>query len=138
MKQYIGRKEINAEPMNRLEYNQFRGWELPKDENGTDEGYLVEYIDGGQANTKEYKGYVSWSPKDVFERAYKVSDTFEDRLVIERDELKEKLDKLTDFVAKQKIELTIKLVELYMLAKQLHYMDDYFNVLNNRIEMLNK
>lgn len=138
MKQYIGRKEINAEPMNRLEYNQFRGWELPKDENGTDEGYLVEYIDGGQANTKEYKGYVSWSPKDVFERAYKVSDTFEDRLVIERDELKEKLDKLTDFVAKQKKELTIKPVELYMLAKQLHYMDDYFNVLNNRLELLNK
>ncbi len=71
MKKYVGMKIINAKPMNRLDYNLFRGWELPKDENGADEGYLVEYTDGGKANTEAYKGYVSWSPKDVFERAYK-------------------------------------------------------------------
>jgi hypothetical protein len=74
MQRYIGVKEINATPMSRAAYNLFRGWELPKDENGEDEGYLVEYIDGGQANTATYKGYVSWSPKDVFERAYKATD----------------------------------------------------------------
>lgn len=74
MNRYIGIKEINATPMSRAAYNLFRGWELPKDENGEDEGYLVEYIDGGQANTATYKGYVSWSPKDVFERAYKATD----------------------------------------------------------------
>ena len=34
--------------MTRLEYNQFRGWELPADENGADEGYLVEYVGPGQ------------------------------------------------------------------------------------------
>lgn len=73
MKRFIGTKVINAKPMNRLEYNQFRGWTLPDDENGEDEGFLVEYVDGGQANTTEYSGYVSWSPKDVFERAYKAS-----------------------------------------------------------------
>lgn len=71
MKKYVGMKIINAKPMSRLEYNIFRGWQLPADENGSDEGYLVEYIDGGKANTEQYKGYVSWSPKDVFERAYK-------------------------------------------------------------------
>ena len=71
MKKYVGMKIINAKPMSRLEYNIFRGWELPADEDGSDEGYLVEYIDGGKANTEQYKGYVSWSPKDVFERAYK-------------------------------------------------------------------
>lgn len=74
MKRYIGVKEINATPMSRAAYNLFRGWELPKDENGEDEGYLVEYIDGGQANTATYKGYVSWSPKDVFDRAYKPTE----------------------------------------------------------------
>lgn len=73
MKQYIGTKIINAKPMNRLEYNKFRGWELPADENGADEGYLVEYPDGGQANTTEFAGYVSWSPKKQFEDAYKQS-----------------------------------------------------------------
>lgn len=71
MQQYIGVKMINALPMTRLEYNIFRGWTLPADENGEDDGFLVEYIDGGKANTKEFSGYVSWSPKDVFDRAYR-------------------------------------------------------------------
>jgi hypothetical protein len=68
---FIGVKLINAVPMTRLEHNNFRGWPLPVDENGADEGYLVEYLDGGKANTVQYNGYVSWSPKDVFERAYR-------------------------------------------------------------------
>ena len=70
MKQYIGVKLINAKPMTRLEYNEFRGWQLPADENGTDEGFLVEYLDGGAPNTPDYAGYVSWSPADVFHNAY--------------------------------------------------------------------
>lgn len=73
MKQYIGTKIINARPMTRLDYNLFRDWVLPDDEDGTDEGFLIEYVDGGKANTSKYNGYVSWSPKDVFEKAYKES-----------------------------------------------------------------
>lgn len=71
MKHYIGVKEINAEPMTRQEYNDLRGWELPTNEDGADEGYLVEYIDGGQSNHPNYHKYISWSPKDVFDRAYR-------------------------------------------------------------------
>lgn len=74
MKQYLGVKRINATPMTRQAYNNFRGWELPSDEDGSDKGYLVEYVDGGKANTAEYAGYVSWSPKDVFDRAYRPCD----------------------------------------------------------------
>lgn len=74
MKRYIGVKEINAKPMKRAAYNVARGWTLPADENGDDDGFLVEYIDGGKANTDVYAGYVSWSPADVFERAYKPLD----------------------------------------------------------------
>ena len=73
LKEFIGTKIIYAKPMNRLDYNIFRGWELPSNENGSDEGYLVEYKDGGEPNTKEYQGYVSWSPKEQFENAYKQS-----------------------------------------------------------------
>lgn len=62
-KTYIGTKMIQAKPMNRLEYNKYRGWDIPKDENPTDEGYLVKYEDG----------YESWSPKEVFEKAYRES-----------------------------------------------------------------
>lgn len=68
---YIGTKMINAEPMTRAEYNAFRGWELPADENGDDEGYLVEYLDGGKPNTTTHAGYVSWSPKEQFDKAYR-------------------------------------------------------------------
>jgi len=70
MQKYIGTKTINAQPMTRQEYNDLRGWTVPPDENPADEGYLVEYIDGGQANHPDYAGYISWSPKAVFERAY--------------------------------------------------------------------
>ena len=83
MKQHIGVKLINSKPMNRQEYNDFRGWDLPDNENGTDEGYLVEYVDGGEANTSEYSGYVSWSPKEVFERAYRQTDGMNFGLAIE-------------------------------------------------------
>ncbi len=74
MKQYIGVKLINAKPMTRAEYNAFRGWTLPADENGGDAGFLVEYLDGGKANTDLYAGYVSWSPADVFANAYGPTD----------------------------------------------------------------
>ena len=60
MNKYIGTKIVEAHPMNRGEYNEYRGWTIPKDENPADEGFLVKYHDN----------YESWSPKDVFEKAY--------------------------------------------------------------------
>lgn len=83
MKQYIGVKLINAQPMTRAAYNTFRGWVLPADENGDDEGFLVEYLDGGKANTTQYEGYVSWSPKGVFEYAYGPTDGMTFGLAVE-------------------------------------------------------
>ena len=50
--------------MTRGDYNRYRGWKTPADENPADEGYLVKYSDG----------YESWSPKDVFEETYKESN----------------------------------------------------------------
>ena len=69
-KTYIGTKVINALPMTRQAYNDYRGWQLPDNEDGSDDGYLVEYVDGGKANDPRHAGYICWSPKDVFERAY--------------------------------------------------------------------
>lgn len=71
MKTFIGTKMIHAVPMRRGDYNVYRGWVCPEDENPDDEGFLVEYVDGGQANHPAHAGYISWSPKDVFERAYR-------------------------------------------------------------------
>lgn len=83
MKQYIGTKMIKAEPMTRSAYNTFRGWVLPADENGDDEGYLVEYLDGGKPNTPTYAGYVSWSPKEQFDNAYRPCSAMTFGLAIE-------------------------------------------------------
>ena len=70
MKKYIGTKEVKAMPMNLGEYNQYRGWDIPEDEDPATEGYLVEYINGGGPNHPSHKGYISWSPKEVFEESY--------------------------------------------------------------------
>lgn len=70
---YIGTKKVVGKPMNRLEYNHRKGWELPAGENGADEGYLVEYDNGHQ----------SWSPKAVFEDSYRPCDALNFGLAIE-------------------------------------------------------
>lgn len=84
MELHIGTKLVNMKPMNRAEYNVFRGWELPANESGADDGYLVEYLDGGEPNTHHYDGYVSWSPKAQADDAYRTVDqmTFGDAIVM--------------------------------------------------------
>ena len=83
MKPYIGVKQIRAKAMTREEYNELRGWTVPADENPDDAGYLVEYVDGGQSNHTDFAGYIRWSPKDVFERAYRVTEGMTFGLAIE-------------------------------------------------------
>ncbi len=91
MQTYIGTKIIKAQPMNRADYNALRGWTLPADENGSDEGYLVEYTDGGKPNMAGYAGYVSWSPKEQFEGAYRNTDGLTFGLAVEALKLGKKV-----------------------------------------------
>ena len=71
MEKYIGVKLIKAMPMNRGEYCRYRGWQGPEDENKYNDGYLVEYLDSPSDAHPDHAGYISWSPKDVFEEAYR-------------------------------------------------------------------
>lgn len=70
MKKYKCHKVVKAIEMTRAEYNIYRGWELPENECGDDEGYLVEYIYSPNKNHNNHDGYISWSPKEVFESGY--------------------------------------------------------------------
>lgn len=72
LKQYVGTKLITAKAMNRADYNTLRGWKLPENEDGKDEGYLVQYAssEASPPNVEGFSGYVSWSPKTVFEESY--------------------------------------------------------------------
>ena len=74
MKKYICHKEVLAKPMNRGEYNLYRGWSVPADEDPNDDGYLVEYTDGGRSNHPDHEGYISWSPKEVFDKGYTATE----------------------------------------------------------------
>jgi hypothetical protein len=74
MNKFIGTKEVKARPLNLGAYNALRGWEMPKDENPDTEGYLVEYLDSPNQNHPDFDNYISWSPKDVFERSYRINE----------------------------------------------------------------
>lgn len=71
MKTYIGTKIVRLAPMTRAEYIDYRGWALPADEDGADEGYLVEYTDGGKPNDDRHDGYITWSPKAQADKDYR-------------------------------------------------------------------
>lgn len=71
MKLYLGTKALWAIPMNRGDYNEYRGWETPEDEDTDEEGMLVEYTCGGEPNHPKHDGYISWSPLDVFDNTYR-------------------------------------------------------------------
>ena len=60
MQNYMGIKLLQAKPMTRGDYNIYRGWTIPANENPADDGYLV----------KGSSTYETWSPKDAFEMAY--------------------------------------------------------------------
>ena len=73
MEMFIGTKAVKATKMGRGAYNDYRGWEIPFDEEPDDPGYLVEYFNGGEPNHPDHVGYISWSPIGVFEAAYQKS-----------------------------------------------------------------
>lgn len=129
----MGVKLIQACPMNRLDYTIYRGWDLPADEDGTDEGFLVEYLDGGQANHPDHEGYISWSPAGVFNNSYKESGTHIDRMKIEHEELSAKRDALNLFVSSTDTFKGLHSTEQVRLIQQAGFMTAYADVLYQRI-----
>jgi hypothetical protein len=51
-------KQVKRIPMTRQEYNDYRDWVLPSDENGDDAGYMVEYLDGGEPRAVTCPSYL--------------------------------------------------------------------------------
>jgi hypothetical protein len=137
MQTFIGTKIVNARPMNRQEYNDFRGWTVPAGENPADDGYLVEYTDGGKANTSEFAGYVSWSPKEQFDGAYTEVPSLgrslaphQLRVVAEKAELDDRLSKLNAFFCTS-IFLGLDAIERGRLYAHASVMNDYSAVSMN-------
>lgn len=135
---FIGSKIVIAQAMTRLAYNEYRGWTLPADENGADEGYLVEYTDGGQPNHPAHAGYISWSPKAQFDAGYLSIGNVDgvpphlQRVVAEKAQLDDKIEKLSAFFGTDVFKgLPAKQNEL--LTAQLSCMREYSGLLAERL-----
>lgn len=125
MKKFIGTKVIMAEPMTMTEAQKVLGREI-KPATVEEDGYLVEYKDG----------YKSWSPKSVFDEAYKPNETFLDRLAIEKHELTDKVDKLRKFLSNEDVQMKVGSFQFVRMTEQLEAMEKYLNILTRRIEDL--
>lgn len=124
MKTYIGTKTIKAEPMAKSEAEKVLNRSITGASGGED-GYLVEYDDG----------YKSWSPKETFEKAYRVAETFHDRLKLEAEELRERILRLVTFMLSDEfVGLDLKSQEL--LTEQVKTMKNYHTILRLRIRIL--
>lgn len=125
MKKYIGTKQVSAEPMLLGEFIKQTGRNPyvndPAVHDNSEEGYIVECEDG----------YKSWSPKDVFEKAYKVADTPLDRMLIESEGLAGKIGKFVGFTTSEKFNELDDVTRALLLA-QLEAMKEYLALLNLR------
>lgn len=124
--QYTGTKTVLAQPMTKGEAEKHLGRKIdtPAVEKPDEQpGYLVEYEDG----------YQSWSPKEVFEKAYHPSGTYLDRMLIEHAEYLERLHHLSDFTCSQKYR-QLNETERNRLSNQLKITYELLQILGERID----
>lgn len=130
MKQYTGTKTVKAMPMTMGEAYERK---LLKDgvrpsECETDKaGYLVEY-EGG---------YQSWSPAYVFEKAYKPSETFVNRMLLELEDLEKRMYKCDNFLSSDEFS-ALDALSRALLTVQRGLMGQYYLVLADRFRTANK
>lgn len=130
MKQYTGTKTVKAMPMTMgeaYERKLLKEGVRPSECETDKAGYLVEYEDG----------YQSWSPAEPFEKAYKLSETFLDRLCIEYTELMERAEKCNDFLASNKVK-ELDRTSQALLSAQSGLMYQYGFVLGDRMDIVRK
>ena len=128
---FAGTSMVHAATMTRQEYNDYRGWQLPEGENGSDVGYIIEDR-AGKKNTEELEGFVQWLPKDEFLRKFASAETPQDRVRLEQRELYTKLDALENLLDKGQPDF-IDDEQWALLKEQQMHMDAYNDVLTKRI-----
>lgn len=130
MKQYTGTKTVKAMPMTMgeaYERKLLKEGVRPSECETDKAGYLVEY-EGG---------YQSWSPAEPFEKAYKLSETFLDRLCIEYTELMERAEKCNNFLTSNKVK-ELDRTSQALLFVQSGLMYQYGFVLGDRMSIVRK
>lgn len=130
MKKYIGTKQAEAELMTLGKADEkmlvSAGSKLSKEEKNI-EGYHVRYENGVE----------TWLPKEEFEKTYKCSDTFLDRLYTELEELQGKQNKLQIFFDTDTFK-NLSQQERTLLEAQFGAMLAYSSILTERIRIAEK
>ena len=123
MKKYISTMQVVAEPMTMgeaYEKNLLRAGRVPNESEKTKAGYHVKYDDYHEG----------WSPAELFEKAYRVTDTPLDR-IIEENELSDRLERLYAFICSDTFK-ELDSTTRAMLAVQYSSMSAYLHVLRLR------
>jgi hypothetical protein len=139
LQHFVGTKIVKSKPMSRLAYSDYRGLKLPADENGADEGYLVEYLDGGKPNHPDHAGYISWSPKVQHENAYlNMGDMgrytpAQQKLFAEKVQIMHQIAVLREEIKAVDAELVTHW-EIQLMETQLSCLETLLNVVTERTE----
>ena len=126
MKKYIGTQQVEAESMTigeAYKRNLLQKGKVPNDSEKDNPGFYVKYQDD----------YESWLPAEIFCKIYKIAETPLERMIIEHQELRDKINKLEKFFGSSYFQcLSLRTKEL--IAMQLHIMIEYSLILKERIE----
>ena len=125
MKKYIGTQQVEAESITigeAYKRNLLQKGKVPNDSEKDNPGFYVKYQDD----------YESWLPAETFCKVYKLADTPLDRLIIEHQELRDKINKLEKFLSNEGFDsLNYKMRTL--LDMQYRIMIEYSLILKERI-----
>ena len=118
MKKYIGTKQVEAKPMTIGEaYKRklLQKNKVPNDSEKDSPGFYIINEDG----------YESWLPAEPFCKTYKIADTPFDRMIIEYQELRDKIDNFKNSLD-YKMQILIEMQHRVMI--------EYSLILKERIE----
>lgn len=124
MKKYQATVSVTAKPMSRQEYNDYRGWVVPADENPSDPGFLVRLS----------SDHESWLPEAEFKAHYSSAESHVDRMLIEKEALESKIKGLANF-AKTPAFGSLAIREQKLMLEQHQAMNDYSWLLGQRIRI---
>lgn len=128
MKTYVGTKTVKAMPMNELAAVE-KGYARKNEDNHEwREGYHVQYTN------PDGSIYDSWSPKSVFEKAYRVAEAPADHIKIQLEELNTRFAKGIEFLANEGYALIYPTKAL--LSAQVETEREYSYLLNDRLERM--
>jgi hypothetical protein len=135
-------RSILVKEMTRGNYNMYRGWIIPENEDPSDEGFLVKDPENN---------HITWIPKDVFEKTITIDSAlintavlmrscdFKDRFKAEYDQLSIRyygLQKMVNAYENNQLKFTPK-CSLEILKSQLDVMKKYIEILEERAKIEN-